>query len=96
MTRTDDLRRLLTVALAADEPASANAIRRTLATWEQEDAARRAWDAALRPRIVPVVPRGRDHEASILGASPLAGFGLAQFRDDLVEHVPDPSPPTRD
>ena len=63
MTRTDDLRRLLTVALAADEPASANAIRRTLATWEQEDAARRGldqivaesdwstWDAARRATV---------------------------------------------
>ena len=103
MTRTDDLRRLLTVALAADEPASANAIRRTLATWEQEDAARRAWDAALRTRIVPVVPPPvlltHDNEAAhvaVLGASPLACLGLAQSCDDLVEHVPDVRPPSDD
>lgn len=103
MTRTDDLRRLLSVALAADEPASADAIHRTLATWEQEDAARLAWDAALRSRIVPVVPRecvcgvpSTCRDVRRVGLCLRSCLGLAQSGDDLVQHVPDPRPSTAD
>lgn len=78
----DKLRSVL-VALTCDQHSSAALLREALADLERHDAAARSSGAD-------------DAHAAVLGASPLAGFGLAQFRDDLVEHVPDPSPPARD